>query len=153
MPRFVLASDRAQVFEIGDRRYEVPARGLVEIPEAFTYVIARRGLPLVAADDVPATAPSARVVLDGAPPPGLLAQIPAESRAGFLRHWEGCATQIERSALLREIQRWIAERAADEAPVEPEADETPATAPAVSEDDVDAQIAAVAPRGRRRAKE
>lgn len=156
MPRFQLASDRAQAFEIGDRRYEVPARGVVEIPDELAFVVARRGLPLVAVEDLPTDAPKARAVIEGRPPAALLAQLPAERRADLARQWEDCATQGERSALLRDVQRWLTERAAqddEEEPVEPEDDEAPAAAPAVSEDDVDAQLAAVARRGRRRVKE
>ena len=154
MPRYQLTGDRAQVFEIGDRRYEVPARGVIEIPDELAFVVARRGLPLVAVDEVPVDAPKARAVIEGRPPAALLAQLPAERRADLVRHWEDCASQGERSALLRDVQRWLAERDAqgedDEEPVEPEDDETPVAAPAASEEDIDAQIAAVAPRGRRR---
>lgn len=157
MPRFQLTGDRAQVFEIGDRRYEVPVRGVIEIPDELAFVVARRGLPLVVVEALPAGAPKARVVIEGKPPASLLAQLPAERREDLTRRWEDCASQGERSALLRDVQRWLTERAAqdedDEEPVETEDDETPATAPAVSEDDVDAQLAAFAPRGRRRVKE
>lgn len=152
MPRFQLASDRAQAFEIGDRRYEVPARGVIEIPDELAFVVARRGLPLVAVVEVPTDAPKARVVIEGKPPAALLAQLPAERREDLARRWEDCATQGERSALLRDVQRWLTERAAqdDEEPVETEDDEEPAAAPAVTEDDIDAQLAAVTPRVRRR---
>lgn len=152
MPRFQLTSDRSQAFEIGDRRYEVPARGVVEIPDELAFVVARRGLPLVAVEDLPADAPMARVVIEGKPPAALLAQLPAERREDLARRWEDCATQGERSALLRDVQRWLTERAAqdDEEPVETEDDEEPAAAPAVTEDDIDAQLAAVTPRVRRR---
>lgn len=153
MPRFQLASDRAQAFEIGDRRYEVPARGVIEIPDELAFVVARRGLPLVAVVEVPADAPKARVVIEGKPPTALLAQLPAERREDLARRWEDCATQGERSALLRDVQRWLTERAAQDdevEPVEPEDDETPSAAPAVTEDDIDAQLAAVTPRVRRR---
>ena len=154
MPRFQLASDRAQVFEIGDRRYEVPARGVVEIPDELAFVVARRGLPLVAVEEVPAGAPKARAVIEGRPPAALLAQLPAERREDLARRWEDCTSQGERSALLRDAQRWLAERDAqgedDEEPVEPEYDEVPAAAPAASEEDIDAQLAALTPRVRRR---
>lgn len=154
MPRYQLTLDRAQVYEIGDRRYDVPARGVIEIPDELAFVVARRGLPLVAVEDVPADAPKARVVIDGRPPAALLAQLPAERRQDLARRWDDCASQSERSALLRDVQRWLAEREVqdedDEDPVEPEHDEAPAAAPAASEEDIDAQIAAVAPRGRRR---
>jgi hypothetical protein len=152
VPRFQLASDRAQAFEIGDRRYEVPARGVIEIPDELAFVVARRGLPLVAVVEVPTDAPKARVVIEGKPPAALLAQLPAERREDLARRWEDCATQGERSALLRDVQRWLTERAAqdDEEPVETEDDEEPAAAPAVTEDDIDAQLAAVTPRVRRR---
>lgn len=157
MPRFQLTAPRACVFEIGDRRYDVPVGGVVEIPDELTFVIERRGLPLVAAPD--AEGPTARVVLEGKPSAALLAQIPAERRGDLLRAWESCATQAERSALVREVLQWLADSAArrvaaeDDEPDEPDAEESPAAPPAASEDDVDAQIAAVKPRGRRRKKD
>lgn len=168
MPRYQLTLDRAQVYEIGDRRYEVPARGFVEIPDALAFVVARRGLPLVAVDKVPADAPPARVVLEGKPPAPILAQLPEGRREDFVRAWEGCASQGERSALLREVQRWIASQAAideqdDEEPVALDDEEpAPVAAPSAPDDgaaaeiDIEQQINAAAKavgRGRRRVKE
>lgn len=60
MARFGNPTDVVQRFVVGDLRYEVQPGGTCDLPDELAYVVARRGMALVPADDAEGQ-PTARV--------------------------------------------------------------------------------------------